>query len=325
MAAVDPAERLPDDARRIALAVARAAIPAGARFAAADERTVDRTERMLSGFGRGTVARWGGLLRFFEQAARLSARGRTFSSLSADDAEALLTRWATEDSDVARRTAALALTAPIKIAYYDDPAVYAALGGTFRFDTAAAETPRWMQQVTAAEELHEDRGDRVRRGGRRHRCGRRGRRVRAGAQGARGADARGGPLPRPQGLRRARHRQHPPLLPRQGHARDDWQHVHPASDGAPGRRLDGHQHGDVLADARMGARPLGEGGRPDRARAPSHGAVLRARRAGAAGDARRGEVHGRPGARRGPRVRRARVLAHGAHAQRAWLRWLGRV
>lgn len=149
-------ERLQDDARRVALAVARAAIPAGARFAAADERTVERTERLLSGFGRGTVARWGSLLRFFEQAARLSARGRAFSSLSAHDAEALLTRWAVEESDVARRTTALALTAPIKIAYYDDPAVYAAFGGTFRFDTAAAEMPRWMQQVTAAEELTED-------------------------------------------------------------------------------------------------------------------------------------------------------------------------
>jgi choline dehydrogenase-like flavoprotein len=149
-------EPLPDDARRIALAVARAAIPRGTRFAAADHRTIERTEQLLSGFGRGTVARWAGLLRFFEQAARLSARGRTFSSLDDAEAEALLADWATGDSDVARRTTALALTAPIKIAYYDDPAVYGELGGTFRFPTAAAETPRWMAQVTPGESLTDD-------------------------------------------------------------------------------------------------------------------------------------------------------------------------
>jgi choline dehydrogenase-like flavoprotein len=152
----DVADRLPPDARRVALAVARAALPAGARFPGADEGTIDRTERMLSTFGRGTVARWGWLLRFFDHAARMSAHGRAFTSLSRDDAEALLARWASGDVDAARRTTALALTAPIKIAYFDDPGIYADLRSTWRFTTVAAEAPRWMQQVTAGEALTGD-------------------------------------------------------------------------------------------------------------------------------------------------------------------------
>jgi hypothetical protein len=149
-------ERLPDDARRVALAVARAALVAGARFPEAGEGTIDRVERLLSSFGRGTVARWGGLLRFFDQAARVSARGRAFTSLSPEDAEELLALWAYGDVDAARRTTALALTAPLKVAYFDDPKIYADLKSTFRFTSVAPEKPRWMAQVTAAEDLTED-------------------------------------------------------------------------------------------------------------------------------------------------------------------------
>jgi hypothetical protein len=149
-------DRLPDAARAVALAVARAAIPAGARFGEADERTVERTERLLAGFGRGTLARWGQLLRVFDGAARVWSRGRAFTSLPSPDAEALLARWAAEDADVARRTMALALTAPIKVAYYDDAAVYREFGSTWRFTAVAAETPRWMAQVTAGDTVETD-------------------------------------------------------------------------------------------------------------------------------------------------------------------------
>ena len=149
-------ERLPDAARTIALAVARAAIPAGARFPGADERTIDRTERLLSGFGRRTVSRWGSLLTVFDNTARVWSRGRAFSHLPADEAEALLSRWAAEDADLARRTMALALTAPIKVAYYDDAAVYREFNSTWRWAAVATETPRWMAQVTAGDSVTGD-------------------------------------------------------------------------------------------------------------------------------------------------------------------------
>src|SRR5271165_6433988 len=152
----EPPERLPPAARTIALAVARAAIPAGSRFSQADERTIDRTEHLLSGFGRTAVARWGQLLHVFDQTARIATRGRAFTSLATGDAEDLLARWAFGDEDIARRTMALALTAPIKTAYYDDAAVYRAFGSTWRFAAVAAEQPRWMAQVTAGETLTED-------------------------------------------------------------------------------------------------------------------------------------------------------------------------
>jgi choline dehydrogenase-like flavoprotein len=151
-----PAARLPPAARTIALAVARAAIPAGSRFAEAGERTIDRTERLLGGFGRGTVTRWGQLLHVFEHAARLATRGRPFTALPPAEAEELLARWAAGDEDLARRTMALALTAPIKIAYYDDAAVYRAFDATWRFAAVATEKPRWMAQVTPGETLTAD-------------------------------------------------------------------------------------------------------------------------------------------------------------------------
>jgi choline dehydrogenase-like flavoprotein len=131
-------------------------MPAGARFPEADERTVERTERLLAGFGRGAVARWGSLLRAFEHAARVGHRGRAFSSLARDEAEAMLSRWAVGDGDVARRTMALALTAPLKVAYFDDAAIYRALGATWRFASVAGESPRWMQQVTGPDDVKED-------------------------------------------------------------------------------------------------------------------------------------------------------------------------
>lgn len=149
-------QRLAPAARATALALARAAMPGGARFPEADERTVDRLERLLSGFGRGTVARWAKLLGILEQAARLSHRGRAFSRLSRDEAEAMIAHWAVEGGDVARRTMALALTAPLKVAYFDDAAIYRSLGSTWRFASVAAEPARWMRQVTAGEETTDD-------------------------------------------------------------------------------------------------------------------------------------------------------------------------
>lgn len=149
-------EHLSPDARRIALAVARAALPTGDRFQEADERTVDRTERLLSGFGRGTVARWGSLLHVIEHAARVAHRGRAFSSLPRTEAEEMLAHWATGDVDVSRRTLALALTAPMKIAYFDDPRIYAHLKSKWRFTSVVPESPRWMRQVTDGESLGGD-------------------------------------------------------------------------------------------------------------------------------------------------------------------------
>lgn len=140
----------------MALAIARAALPANGRFAAGDERTVARTEKMLAAFGPGTLRRWGTAVRAFDESVRLFARGRPFHALPAAEAEALLARWAAEDVDVARRTLALAVAAPLKVAYFDDPDVYRSFGATWRFANLASETPRWMAQVTPGRALDED-------------------------------------------------------------------------------------------------------------------------------------------------------------------------
>jgi len=141
---------------RIALALAEAVVPGGQRFPRADARTVAKLEEMLAHFGPQAAEHYAGLLEALEQGARAfaSPRGRAFSELHEYERSRLLGDWADHD-DVARRTLALALTAPIKVAYFDDPEIYRELGATYRFQ-AAPEKQRYMERVTRGEALEED-------------------------------------------------------------------------------------------------------------------------------------------------------------------------
>ncbi len=147
------AEGLSASARRTAEAIARAALPPGRMFPGADGQTIDRVEKLLGESGPPVLRGYGGLLRLFEQTARAAHRGRPFSALSRDDAEAFLSSWA--DGDLARRVMALALVAPVKVAYFDDPAVYEKLRCTWRFK-GGAEPQRHLSQVAGGEELTQD-------------------------------------------------------------------------------------------------------------------------------------------------------------------------
>ncbi len=140
--------------RATALALARALLPAGRVFPCADAETVDRLEELLLHFGKRAPAHYGGLLRVLEHASRPSHVGRPFSKLTPGEGAELLARWS-DRGNVAERTLALALTSPLKVAYFDDPAIYAHFGAAFRFH-AKAEHARWMAQVTRGEDLAED-------------------------------------------------------------------------------------------------------------------------------------------------------------------------
>ena len=120
--------RVPRDAglgpadRRVALAVARAMFPPGQRLTGADEGTVDRLEDVGRQFGPVAQRGYAAALRLLEQETRLTHRNRPFSSLSRDEAERHLAGLA--DGSVRQRALALALTLPLKLAYFDDPEVY---------------------------------------------------------------------------------------------------------------------------------------------------------------------------------------------------------
>ncbi|HWE31763.1 MAG TPA: GMC family oxidoreductase, partial [Polyangia bacterium] len=77
-------------------------------------------------------------------------------SLTNGDVLALLERW--RGGDFARRTVVRMLTAPLKIAHYNDPRMYHDVGCRFGTLPMARETPpRWMQErVHAAARLDDD-------------------------------------------------------------------------------------------------------------------------------------------------------------------------
>ena len=145
-------ERLRARNRRTAVALAESLLPAYGSLQAGDETTVARAEDLLSGFGSQALRGYGVLLSVLEQAARLS-HGRSFSSLSRDDREALIARWS--DGALPARLLTLALNVPLKVAYFDDETIYKRKHAQWRFANSF-EQPRWMSQVTRGEDLSDD-------------------------------------------------------------------------------------------------------------------------------------------------------------------------
>jgi choline dehydrogenase-like flavoprotein len=147
------AEGLAPRARRTAVALAETLMPAAGSLRAADERTVAAAEEILRAFGDPAVRGYGALLRTFENVVRPTHGGRGFSRLDPARRNALLTRWV--DGSIAQRSLALALTAPLKVGYFDDAGIYDAKGARHRF-VSVEERPRWMDQVTPGAALDED-------------------------------------------------------------------------------------------------------------------------------------------------------------------------
>ncbi|MBV8386977.1 MAG: GMC family oxidoreductase N-terminal domain-containing protein, partial [Acidimicrobiia bacterium] len=146
------AARLSEGNRRIALAVARACMPAGARLGGAAPATVDKLEAALTEIGPPAVAGYSAALQTLEQGARLSNGGRSFSALAPDEAERHLGRLA--DGGLGPRSLVMATTMPLKIAYFDDEDVYRALRSPFGF-TQADEAARWREQITTLDDDEE--------------------------------------------------------------------------------------------------------------------------------------------------------------------------
>ncbi len=136
------------------IAVAEAAIPAGRFVPAAGAATVDKVVEFLA----HTPALLGGyraLLAGLDGAAWLHHR-RPLTRLTPEARVALLQRW--RRAGLGRRTAVRALVTPLKVAHFDDPALYRALGCAYQFEAPAGEarSAYLRQRVHDAGALTED-------------------------------------------------------------------------------------------------------------------------------------------------------------------------
>src|SRR5437868_11591828 len=129
------------------LAVARATMPEGRFFAGAGTRAVEKLDHFLT-LSPPSVARgYRTMLMALDAWAWVRHRA-PLSSLPTETTLALLEAWRT--GDFARRTMVRMLTAPLKIAHYNDPKMYSDVGCRYGSLPVRAERPRYMERVTAA-------------------------------------------------------------------------------------------------------------------------------------------------------------------------------
>ncbi|HVK85120.1 MAG TPA: GMC family oxidoreductase [Kofleriaceae bacterium] len=143
--------RLSPRQRETLTAVAETALPAGRLFPAAGAATVAKVETFVDTLPGPLLRGLGGLLSGLDAAAFLGER-RAFARVSPERRLALLERWRT--GDVFRRLMLRALVSPLKMAHFDDPGLYKAIGCVYDFDKVKHETkPAYMRdRVHAATE-----------------------------------------------------------------------------------------------------------------------------------------------------------------------------
>lgn len=140
--------------RRSLLALARAALPSGRIFRGGDARAVEKVDHFLA-LSPPSVARGYRAMLLALDGWAMATHRRPLSMLPTETVLTLLERWRT--GDFARRTMVRMLTAPLKIAHYNDPQMYQEVGCRYGSLPARAENPRWMQErVTPAHALDGD-------------------------------------------------------------------------------------------------------------------------------------------------------------------------
>jgi choline dehydrogenase-like flavoprotein len=109
---------------------------------AAGIATVDRVDSFVDQLPGSLQRGLGGLLAALDASALLHGR-RTFAKLPAADRLAVLERW--RRGDPVRRLALRALVAPLKIAHFDDPALYKRLGCVYDATSRPEPKPPWFR------------------------------------------------------------------------------------------------------------------------------------------------------------------------------------
>jgi choline dehydrogenase-like flavoprotein len=141
--------------RRIATALAEAAMPGGGLLPGGDGATVERLQIFLGQMGESfTRAFQGGL--WTAEGSTVPTRGRTFSALPLDVRTAELERWSESRSRHLRWLLRAILT-PIKSAHFTHPSLFEHVGCEYGKETPKQiERPRWMDKVTNGAEVTED-------------------------------------------------------------------------------------------------------------------------------------------------------------------------
>jgi choline dehydrogenase-like flavoprotein len=124
------------------VAVAEAALPAGRLIPAAGEATVARVEQLLDKLPSPLQRGIGGLLRGLDGMAWLGSL-RPFAKLSVARRLAMLESWRT--ADPIRRLMLRALVSPLKMAHFDNPALYQQLGCVYEATRVAEHKPAYMR------------------------------------------------------------------------------------------------------------------------------------------------------------------------------------
>jgi choline dehydrogenase-like flavoprotein len=137
------------------IAVAETALPAGKFIPAAGAATVDKVERFVEKLPSQLSFGLKGLLRGLDAASWLGEM-RPFRKVKPEKRLALLEAW--RQGDPIRRLMLRALVSPLKIAHFDDPALYKQLGCVYDIEKAKAEAkPAYMRdRVHRADELGGD-------------------------------------------------------------------------------------------------------------------------------------------------------------------------
>jgi len=118
------------------VAIAETAIPAGRYIPAAGEATVAKVERFLETLPQAVRRGIKALITAIDATSYLKHRA-PFAKLSFERRLALLESFRT--GDAVRRLMLRALVSPIKIAHFDDPALYKQLGCVYDHERARAE------------------------------------------------------------------------------------------------------------------------------------------------------------------------------------------
>lgn len=140
--------------RRLLVALAEAALPAGDVLEGGGPRTIDAVEQWLSGLpphtARGLRAAYWAL-----DAAAIARHARPFASLSIEARSALLERWERARSQPLRALLRALLT-PLKLVHFDRPEMFEHVGCRYELEPVRDEQPRWRAQVIDGREAGED-------------------------------------------------------------------------------------------------------------------------------------------------------------------------
>ncbi len=141
--------------RRILVALAEAAMPAGRVLTGGGDVTVERVERFIDRAGKSYGAAVRGAL-WAAELATVPTHGRRLSRLPLDRRVRALEAWSERPSRHARWLLRGILT-PIKIAHFDDASMFEHVGCRYDRDHAKAPEPaRWRQQITDGRKATED-------------------------------------------------------------------------------------------------------------------------------------------------------------------------